>query len=69
MKTTEMIKELTAEELGEALEAATPHLRAGIAEEVRALIEQTPERAKVFGPHSYKAGMRRVLALLEGGGE
>lgn len=56
-----------------ALTAASPHLRAGIAEEVRALwAERDPDGTHVsFTPfHSgYSQAVEDVLALLEGGGE
>ena len=58
-----------------ALTAATPHLRAGIAEEVRDLRSQFHDDAKTaFGrigssTEAYLNALDDVLALLEGGGE
>ena len=58
-----------------ALTAATPHLRAGIAEEVRDLRSQFHDDAKTaFGrigssTEVYLNALDDVLALLEGGGE
>ena len=58
-----------------ALTAATPHLRAGIAEEVRNLRSQFHDDAKIaFGrigssTEAYLNALDDVLALLEGGAE
>ena len=66
------INVLTAER---ALTAATPHLRAGIAEEVRDLRSQFHDDAKTaFGrigssTEAYLNALDDVLALLEGGAE
>ena len=65
------INVLTAER---ALTAAAPHLRAGIAEEVRDLRSQFHDDAKTaFGrigssTEAYLNALDDVLALLEGGG-
>ncbi len=59
--------------VGQILTAATPHLRAGIAEEVRDLRSQFHDDAKTaFGrigssTEAYLNALDDVLALLEGG--
>ena len=69
------LKDAARREATNALAAATPHLRAGIAEEVRDLRSQFHDDAKTaFGrigssTEAYLNALDDVLALLEGGAE